>query len=111
MDSSKTMQTIQGKLKETEIELKEAMAKIADMETQSDDLKELLETKEGEFVQSLDELENDLSEKSRHCDEYKANIKKLEKSIETYKTDLDLKTEDLRKSSTNINILEGTIGN
>ena len=96
---------------ETEVELKEAMAKITVMETQSDDLKELLETKEGEFVQSLDELENDLAEKFRQVDEYKKNINKLEKSVETLKTDLDLKSKHCSQSDTNIHLLEETIEN
>ena len=109
--SSETLEATHRKLNETEVELKEAMAKIADMETQRDDLKELLETKEGEFVQSLDELENDLSEKSRQCDESKASIRKLEKSVEALKTDLELKSEQCSQSVANGNCLEETIKN
>ena len=106
---SETLETIRGKLKETETDLKNAMAKITDMEKQSDDLQEILEVKEGEFVQSLDELENDLSEKSRQVEEYKASVKKLEKSIEGLKTDLELKSGQSSKAEANIKLLEETI--
>ena len=108
-DSLEKLGAARGKMNKTSVELKEAVAKITDMEKQHDDLKELLEAKEGEFVQSLDELENDLAEKARQTEESKATIKQLEKSVDALKTDLVKKSEQYNQSENSIKLLEETI--
>jgi hypothetical protein len=68
--------------------LKEAVVKIADVEKQNDDLKELLGKAEVEFKQSLAQLENDLAEKARQTKESKKEIKANKTEIEKLKKEV-----------------------
>jgi chromosome segregation ATPase len=73
------------------------------------DLQELLEKKEGEFAQSLDELERGLAEKTKDCVTTRAEIQKFIATCEKNKIELDnsqAKRDECKKSN---QVLEGQV--
>ena len=59
----------------------------------------------------MSNVQKELTKQIRQRDEGKANIKKLEKSVEALKSDLDLKSEQCSQSDANGKHLEETIEN
>ena len=53
-----------------------------------------METKQGEFVQSLDELEHDLSAKSKECDSLKADLEKTNQNLEVLESKVTKVSEE-----------------
>jgi chromosome segregation ATPase len=90
--------------------------KLAIMDKESKDLKqtiadlqEHLETKEGEFVQSLDELERDLAEKTKDCESTQVKIQNLTETCEKNTTELGNSQGKLDEAKKSNLVLEGQV--